>query len=426
MIQFIQLKKKKKKKKNKFSSMRSQQILTLKNEANKLKLKVLTLNFGPQHPAAHGVLRLLLKLNNELIVECDPNIGLLHRGTEKLMEDKIYINSLPYFDRLDYVSTLLQEHAYVINIETLSNKKLINLEEIKTRTVFDELTRILNHYLAIACHALDVGSMSPIFWAFEDREKIMEFYEYFSGARMHTAAYKPLYVNRCLNNNLKKNILYYLNNSRSTLNEIHNTLSMNKIWKLRLKNNGKLNINLLEQYGLTGILSRCIGFKRDLRLSNNTTYNNYFFLKMNSYIAKNGDSYDRFLLRLYEISESLNIINQNIVYVHEIESLKFSSSLNEKIFNKKNCMEKMIEHFKYWSSGFNIKSNILYRPIESSKGEFGVILVSDNTNKPYRCKIRSPSFHNLYLLTSLAKNTFIADLIVLIGTIDIVFGEVDR
>lgn len=335
----------------------------------------------------------------------------------------MYINSLPYFDRMDYVSTLLQEHAYCLNIETLSRKKITQKSVIKTRTVFDELTRILNHYLAISCHALDVGSMSPIFWAFEDREKIMEFYEYISGARMHASIYKPLYKPRVMTLELKNMICMYLSDSKVTLNEINNILTLNKIWKRRLKNNGKCNIFFLENYGVTGVFARSLGLKRDLRLNKYSTYNNYYFLNMKSYITKYGDSYDRFLLRMYEINESINIINQNIILRKKPLSKK---SILNIIYNKYNNMEAMIAHFKYWSSGFNVSNNILYRPIESSKGEFGVTLISDDSNIPYRAKVRSPSFHHLYSLTFLAKNVLIADLVTLIGTIDIVFGEIDR
>lgn len=358
-----------------------------------------------------------------MIISCDPNIGLLHRGTEKLMESKIYINSLPYFDRLDYVSTLLQEHAYCLNIETLTRKKITHPAVIRTRTTFDELTRILNHYLAISCHALDVGSMSPIFWAFEDREKIMEFYEYISGARMHASMYKPLYRQRVMNMELKNNILHYLSESRITLNEINNVLTLNKIWKRRLKNNGRCNLFFLENYSVTGVFARSLGLKRDLRLNLFSTYNNYYFLNMRSYITKYGDSYDRFMLRMFEINESLNIINQNLIFRKILPNKK---SIMHKIYNKYNNMEAMIAHFKYWSSGFTVPNNILYRPIESAKGEFGVTLISDDSNMPYRCKVRSPSFHHLFSLTFLAKNVLIADLVTLIGTIDIVFGEIDR
>jgi len=240
-----------------------------------------SLNFGPQHPAAHGVLRLIVLLKNEFVVDCDPHIGLLHRGSEKLIETKIFVNSLPYFDRMDYVSTLLQEHAFTINLEYTTNNNITNLMLIKTRTIFDELTRVLNHYLAVSCHALDVGSMSTVFWAFEDREKIMEFYEAISGARMHTALYKPLYYNnKVVGLDLQHDILRYANQSRVTLNEIHNVLSLNKIWRLRLKNVGVCCLKLVKNYSLTGVLSRSAGLKRDIRNNLFLSYNNYFFFKL--------------------------------------------------------------------------------------------------------------------------------------------------
>ena len=389
------------------------------------KTKTVSLNFGPQHPAAHGVLRLIVLLKNEFVVNCDPHIGLLHRGSEKLIETKIFVNSLPYFDRMDYVSTLLQEHAFTLNIEHTTNNNITNISIIKTRTVFDELTRILNHYLAVSCHALDVGSMSTVFWAFEDREKIMEFYENISGARMHTALYKPLYYNnKVLSNSLKLSILKYLNQSRITLNEIHNVLSLNKVWKLRLKNIGYCNVKLIKNYSLTGVLARSSGLKRDIRNNIFLNYNNYFFINFKSFFSKSGDSYSRFILRLLEVNESLNIINQNINSVGN--NITLSKDIALSVFNKNTNMESMIEHFKYWSSGFKVTNNIFYKPIESSKGEFGVTLLTNSSNKPYRCKVRSPSFFNLLTLITLSKSLVLADLVTLIGTIDIVFGEVDR
>lgn len=309
-------------------------------------IKTLNLNFGPQHPAAHGVLRLVLKLNNEVIDDCDPHIGLLHRGTEKLMENKIFIHSLPYFDRLDYVSTLLQEHSYCLAIDKLFLKKNYSSDLVITRTVFDELTRILNHLLAVSCHALDVGSMSPIFWAFEEREKIMEFYERISGARMHTAFYRPLSKSKVLNKQLSLDIIDFVQNSFITLNEIHNVLTNNKVWRVRLKNLGKYDYKTAQNFSLSGVMSRCTGLKRDLRLDKYTTYNNYYFLNFYSYTSENGDSYDRFLLRLYEMLESLNIINQNVQ-----QSFFLKNIFNKNIFNKCNfdfnSMENLISHFKF-------------------------------------------------------------------------------
>ena len=405
------------------------------------------LNFGPQHPAAHGVLRLILQLKGEIIEKTDIHIGLLHRGTEKLIETKHYEKNIPYFDRLDYVSMMSQEHAYCLSIEHLLNIKNISTVCSLQRVMFDELTRLLNHFLAISCHALDVGSMSSIFWAFEEREKIMEFYERVSGARMHAAFHKPNELfNTSLNTNLLKDIILFVKNCYITLNEIHNTLTYNKIWKQRLINVGTYGIKNVLDYGLSGIMSRCVGIKRDVRLSKKDNYSNYNSLFFKSFISLNGDSYDRYLLRMFEMSESLNIINQNVNslncqinkhnkqlnnFLVSTKILNFNSLIVNVKKNKTNknmytYMEDLIEHFISWHSGLFIKKNNVFISIESPKGEFGVNLVSDNSNKPYRCKVRSPSYHNLQFLPKLTKGHLLADLVTIIGTIDIVFGEIDR
>ena len=391
----------------------------------------MSLNFGPQHPAAHGVLRLILQLDGEVITHSDPHIGLLHRGTEKLMEDKLYIHSLPYFDRLDYCSMLVQEHAYCLALEKIVDKPQYTATFTLVRTLYDELTRILNHLLAIACHALDVGSMSPVFWGFEEREKIMEFYERVSGARMHAAFYRPNTVNLVgVSFFLLDDILYFINTSYTTLNEINALLVNNKIWKQRLVNVGTLDLSLINQFGLTGVLSRSAGLKEDLRLNLYETYANYFYLNIASFVGTNGDCYDRYLIRISEMIESLNIANQVINKLSfsdpklQINSLlkKFNAPTSHPYKN----MEALIKHFKYWSEGFKVAENNIYSPVESPKGEFGVILWSDGSNKPYRCKIRSPAYYSLQALPYMVKGHLLADLVTLIGTIDIVFGEIDR
>jgi NADH dehydrogenase (ubiquinone) Fe-S protein 2 len=417
-----------------------------KDETTLKKLKTMNLNVGPQHPAAHGVLRLIVQLNGEIIEKIDPHIGLLHRGTEKLMEDKIYLHSLPYFDRFDYVSMLIQEHAYCLAIESLLGTLNYSATFVQIRTLYDEITRILNHLLAIACHALDVGSMSPIFWAFEEREKLMEFYERVSGARMHAAFYRPNEVNlKAISSFLLEDILDFSKNCFTTLNEIHNTLTYNKIWKQRLINIGTYSHETCINYGLTGVMSRSIGIKRDLRLDKLETYANYYYLNFRSFIGQNGDSYDRFLIRMNEMTESLNIINQiiNKITKHKTQKkqIKKTSNINShqilrfinpKQLNQNNykneyiSMEQLIKHFKYWSEGFTIKPNWTYRAVESPKGEFGVSLISNGTNIPYKCKVRSPAYHHLQVLPKLSKGHFLADLVALMGTIDIVFGEIDR
>lgn len=404
-----------------------QRSVLQKTKTNSNKLTSFTLNFGPQHPAAHGVLRLILSLEGENIQKCDPHIGLLHRGTEKLIESKLYVNALPYFDRLDYVSILLQEHAYCISVEKLLNRAPHNLEVSSTRTVFDELTRAFNHYLALACHALDVGSMSPIFWCFEEREKIMEFYERIAGARMHVNFYKPGINQRVLTKTLASDIADFCSNSVSTLNEMHTTLSNNKIWVSRLKNVGTYSATEASSYGASGVMARCVGLKRDLRINTHTTYNDYFFLNMRSFVSDQGDSYSRFLLRMYEVVESNNIINQSLCQFFKSKcNFKYKSNIIGKLQRPENYMEETIDHFKFWSSGYVVSKNSVYAPVESPKGEFGVYLIADSTNKPYRCKIRSPAFNHLQMLPHLVQGLKLADLVTVIGTVDIVFGEIDR
>ena len=308
-------------------------------------VRYISINFGPQHPAAHGVLRLILKLNSEVILDCDPHIGLLHRGTEKLMESKNFLHNLPYFDRLDYVSTIVQESVYSIAIDKLLNIKQQSIILVN-RTVFDELTRVLNHLLAVSCHALDVGSMSTIFWSFEEREKIMEFFERISGARMHTALYKPLRMFRNINKQMCFDILSFSNELFITLNEIHNVLTNNKVWKTRLLNIGVVSYRNIQLYGITGVMSRSTGLKRDIRLNKYTSYNNYKYLNFYSFITNNGDSYDRYLLRMYEMIESVNIIQQSIIKIKKKVFLK-----NKKLYNinYNNLMESIIDNFKYSS-----------------------------------------------------------------------------
>jgi len=421
----------------------------LKNDLDLKKLKTINVNFGPQHPAAHGVLRMIVQLNGELVENVDPHIGLLHRGSEKLMEDRIYLQSLPYFDRFDYVSMLTQEHAYCLAVESLLGTTNYSSTFVQVRALYDELTRVLNHMLALACHALDVGSMSSIFWAFEEREKIMEFYERVSGARMHAAFYRPNEVNlHAITTFLVEDILEFIRNCFTTLNEMHNVLTYNKIWKHRLVNVGSFSQKTCLDYGLTGVLSRSVGIKRDLRLSKLETYSNYYYLNFRSFLGQHGDCYDRFLIRMNEMVESLNICNQLIYKItkfnknissKDVNNKNFTLSphnvlkfLDSKSYNKINnhnnytTMEDLINHFKYWSEGFVVKPNWTQVFIEAPKGEFGCSLISDGTNQPYRCKVRSPAYHNLQLLPEISKGHFLADVVALIGTIDIVFGEIDR
>lgn len=378
-------------------------------------LKKFTLNFGPQHPAAHGVLRLNLLLSNERVITCDPHIGLLHRNTETLVTTKKYQLSLPYFDRLDYVSMLSQEHAYTLSIESLYKNNKINFFSKKIRSFLEEITRILNHLLAIACHALDVGSMSIIFWAFEERENCLTIYEYLSGARMHTALIRPNKFFYNFDNLLLDMSLFLLQNLPTTLSEITSILNLNKIWKSRLKNIGILKYENIKKYGVSGVLSRSIGVKQDLRQFKQSTYSFFKFLNFYSFFTKNGDSLDRFNIRIYEILESLNIVLTLIKLLN--------NNKKENIFS----MENTITSFQYWSN-FNklILKKISFFYIESPKGTFGVVTKLNNLNYPILCKIKSPSYINLFILKNLANGINLTDLVTLIGTIDIVFGEIDR
>lgn len=393
--------------------------------------KKLILNFGPQHPAAHGVLRLVLQLNNEIIEKTDIHIGLLHRSTEKLIETKHYEKSIPYFDRLDYVSMMTQEHAYCLTIEKILRIKSISTQTNNVRILFDELTRILNHMLAIACHALDIGSMSSIFWSFEERENIMEFYERVCGARMHAAFHRvSSNFNFKCDQLLIQDILKFIKNCYKTLNEMHNVLSYNKIWKQRLINIGNLNYKVAQNLNLTGVMVRSTGVKRDLRLSKKHVYSGYNKIDLKSYLGVNGDCYDRYLIRMFEMAESLSICNyvcNNIL--HNNSFATYQTLINKNLNSFKNnysSMEDLINHFIQWHSGIKVPSGSSEHYIESPKGEFGVILVSNNSNKPVKCKIRSPSYFNLQALPQLTYGHYLADLAALIGTIDIVFGEIDR
>lgn len=328
---------------------------------------------------------------------------------------------------------MTQEHAYCIAIEKLLQQNNKNIGTNYIRILFDELTRILNHMLAIACHALDIGSMSSIFWAFEEREKLMEFYERVSGARMHAAFHKPNNIFTVkLDKQFITDILHFINRCYITLNEMHNVLTYNKIWKQRLINIGTISFKDVESWGLTGVLARGVGLRRDLRLNKKTTYSNYNHIFFKSYCGINGDTYDRYLIRMLEMGESLNISNYILNKLIKFNADKsYISNVNNFIFfNKKNksytSMEDLIEHFILWHTGFKVKKNLTVSYIESPKGEFGVKLLSNNTNKPTKCKIRSPSYFNLQALPSIMKGHYLADLSALIGTIDIVFGEVDR
>nr|YP_010394192.1 NADH dehydrogenase subunit 7 [Phytophthora cinnamomi]WRY73394.1 NADH dehydrogenase subunit 7 [Phytophthora cinnamomi]DAZ88200.1 TPA_asm: NADH dehydrogenase subunit 7 [Phytophthora cinnamomi]DAZ88711.1 TPA_asm: NADH dehydrogenase subunit 7 [Phytophthora cinnamomi var. cinnamomi] len=388
------------------------------------KIKNFSINFGPQHPAAHGVLRLILELNGEVVQKADSHIGLLHRGTEKLIEYKNYLQALPYFDRLDYVSMMCQEHAYVLAVEKLLNCD-IPLRAQYIRVLFSEITRILNHLLAVCCHALDVGAMTPYFWGFEEREKLMEFYERVSGARMHAAYFRPGGVNQDLPKGLLNDIYIFCDQFNTRLDEIEEMLTNNRIWKQRLVDIGIVSAKDALNLGFSGVMLRGSGISWDLRKTQ--PYEVYNQLEFDIPVGTNGDCYDRYLIRIEEMRQSIRIILQvlNKIPTGPIK-LDDKKIVNPNRTEIKNSMESLIHHFKYYSENICVNSGETYTVIEAPKGEYGVYLVSDGTNKPYRCKIKSPGFFHLQALDFIAKNHMIADVVTIIGTLDVVFGEIDR
>lgn len=388
------------------------------------KIKNFSINFGPQHPAAHGVLRLILELNGEVVQKADSHIGLLHRGTEKLIEYKNYLQALPYFDRLDYVSMMCQEHAYVLAVEKLLNCD-VPLRAQYIRVLFSEITRILNHLLAVCCHALDVGAMTPYFWGFEEREKLMEFYERVSGARMHAAYFRPGGVNQDLPKGLLNDIYIFCEQFNTRLDEIEEMLTNNRIWKQRLVDIGVISAKDALNLGFSGVMLRGSGISWDLRKTQ--PYEIYNQLEFDVPVGTNGDCYDRYLIRIEEMRQSIKIIFQILNKIPngsiKLDDKKITNPNRTQI---KNSMESLIHHFKYYSENISVNSGETYTVIEAPKGEYGVYLISDGTNKPYRCKIKSPGFLHLQALDFMAKNHMIADVVTIIGTLDVVFGEIDR
>jgi NADH dehydrogenase (ubiquinone) Fe-S protein 2 len=392
------------------------------------EVKNLTLNFGPQHPAAHGVLRLILELDGEVIVKVDPHIGLLHRGTEKLIEYKNYLQALPYFDRLDYVSMMSQEHAYSLAVEKLLLCD-VPLRAKYLRILFCEITRILNHLLALTTHALDVGAMTPFLWAFEEREKLMEFYERVSGARMHAAYIRPGGVAKNISHTLFWDISVFVSKFSKRIDEIEDMLTSNRIWNVRLRDIGIVDIKQAFDFGFTGVMLRGSGVNWDLRLFEN--YDGYRLLKFFVPVGTVGDCYDRYMLRVEEMRQSLFIMKQVLYCIRYLDLVNNFAVKSNKIVPPtraymKYSMESLIHHFKLYSEGFSIDKGDCYSVVEAPKGEFGVFLVSNDTSRPYRCRIKAPGFLHLQGLEQMTKGLMLADLVTIIGTQDIVFGEIDR
>ncbi len=398
--------------------------MLLKKKDLQKKLTNFSINFGPQHPAAHGVLRLILELDGEVVLRADPHIGLLHRGTEKLIEYKTFLQALPYFDRLDYVSMMAQEHTYSLAIEKIAQLKIPRRSQV-IRVIYCEITRILNHLLAVGCHAMDVGAMTPFMWVFEEREKLVEFYERVSGSRMHAAYIRPGGVSADLPVGLTDDIYLFCTQFNLRLNEIEELLTANRIWKERLVDIGIVSAKKAMEWGFSGVMLRGSGIAWDLRKSN--PYEIYSELNFSIPTGTNGDCFDRYLIRIEEMRQSLSIIQQaiNLLETGPIKYVNNNFTTPSRI-ELKNSMEDIIHHFKLFSQGFILPYSETYAATEAPKGEFGVYLITNNTEKPYRCKIKAPGFGHLQALNEMAKNHMIADVVTIIGTQDIVFGEIDR
>jgi NADH dehydrogenase I D subunit len=388
------------------------------------KIKNFTINFGPQHPAAHGVLRLVLRLRGEMIDKADPHIGLLHRGTEKLIEHKTYLQALPYFDRLDYVSMMSQEHCYAIVLEQMVDC-VVPVRAQYIRVLFCELTRILNHLLAITTHAMDVGAMTPFSWGFEEREKLLDFYERVSGARMHASYIRFGGVALDLPRGFLQDLYTFIGQFNARINEMEELLTFNRIWKERLINVGVVSKDLALKYGFSGVMLRGSGIAWDLR--RDTVYENYSCFNFSIPIGQNGDCYDRYLIRIFEMRQSLRILEQVISQMPvggiKLEDKKYGGVERNKM---KFCMESLIHHFKLYSEGLQLGEGENYAVVEAPKGEFGVYVNSEGANIPYRCRIKAPGFLHLQGLDAMSRRHFVADIVTIIGSLDLVFGEIDR
>jgi len=387
-------------------------------------IKNLTLNFGPQHPAAHGVLRLVLEMDGEVVERADPHIGLLHRGTEKLIEYKTYMQATPYFDRLDYVSPMSQEHAFALAVENLLGCK-VPLRGQYIRVLFCEITRLLNHILNITTQALDVGAMTPLLWMFEERERMMEFYERASGSRLHANYFRPGGVARDLPPGLLEDIMKFTETFPAMIDDMEDLLTENRIFKQRMVDIGTVTKEEALDWGFSGPMLRGSGVPWDLRKSQ--PYEVYHLMDFDIPIGKHGDCYDRYLVRIEELRQSVRIIKQAIDMMPDgpfrVQDGKITPP---KRADMKHSMEALIHHFKLYTEGYHVPAGETYAAVEAPKGEFGVYLVADGTNKPYRCRIKAPGFLHLQALEFMTKGHMLADVVAVIGSMDIVFGEIDR
>ncbi len=389
-----------------------------------VQIRNFTFNFGPQHPAAHGVLRLVLEMDGEVIERADPHIGLLHRGTEKLIEHKTYLQALPYFDRLDYVSPMAQEHAFALAVEKLVGCE-VPLRAQFIRVMFAEITRILNHLLWLATQALDVGAMTPFLWAFEDRERLMEFYEAVSGARMHANYFWPGGVSRDMPAGLDERIAGFIDSIPRRLDDIEDLLTENRIFKQRMVDIGVVTAEQALDLGFSGPMLRGSGVAWDLRKAQ--PYDVYDRMDFDIPVGKHGDCFDRYLVRIEEMHQSVRIIKQCLdqMPVGPVKTLDRKIAPPPRA-EMKRSMEALIHHFKLYTEGYHVPAGETYTAVETPKGEFGVYLVSDGSNRPYRCKIRPTGFSHLQALDTMCKGHMLADLVAIIASQDIVFGEIDR
>jgi NADH-quinone oxidoreductase subunit D len=392
------------------------------------EIRNFNINFGPQHPAAHGVLRLVLELDGEVVTRVDPHIGLLHRGTEKLIEAKTYLQAMPYFDRLDYVAPMNQEHAFCLAVE-----KLLELEVPKRgqliRVLYAEIGRILSHMLNVTTQAMDVGALTPPLWGFEERERLMVFYERASGSRMHAAYFRPGGVHQDIDQKLVDDIGAFIPGCLQTIEDLDQLLTGNRIFKQRNVDIGVVSLADCWNWGFSGVMVRGSGAAWDLRKSQ--PYECYSELDFDIPIGKNGDCYDRYLIRMEEMRQSLKIMQQCVTKLSSAEGKGPVSSKDGKVVppkrgEMKRSMEALIHHFKLYTEGFHVPAGEVYAAVEAPKGEFGVYLVSDGTNKPYRCKIRAPGFAHLQAMDFMNRGHMLADVSAILGSLDIVFGEVDR
>ena len=390
------------------------------------QIRNFNINFGPQHPAAHGVLRLVLELDGEIVERVDPHIGLLHRGTEKLMESRTYLQNLLYLDRLDYVAPMNQEHAWCLAIERLTGTEIPRRASL-IRVLYCEIGRVLNHLMNVTTQAMDVGALTPPLWGFEEREKLMEFYERASGARLHSAYFRPGGVHQDLPVALLNDILAWTETFPKVLDDLGTLLTESRIFKQRNVDIGVVNAADAQAYGMSGVMLRSAGIAWDLR--RNQPYECYNEFEFDIPVGTRGDCYDRYMMRMYEMVQSVRIIRQCITKLGECEGddvLARGKITPPKRADMKTSMEALIHHFKLYTEGFHVPEGEVYAAVEAPKGEFGVYLVADGSNKPYKVKLRAPGFPHLAALEHLGRGHQLADVSAIIGTLDIVFGEVDR